>query len=294
MINKNDRITNFINHILLIVLCALVIIPFVILVSASFSTEKELALQGYSVVPRGVTLEAYKYVFKNPKTIINAYTVTIFTSLVYTFIATFLMSLLAYPLTKKDMPGRNGINFYVYFTMLFGGGLVPTYILITQYLHLQDTLWVYILPGLISPWYVFMMRTFFNSVPIEMSESAYIDGANEYIIYFRIILPVSKPVLATVALMMFLGKWNDWMTSMLYINQEHLMSLQYQLQRIMQNIALLRSDDVMIHEIISPKDIPGETARMAMAVVAAGPALVIFPFFQKYFVKGLTVGSVKG
>ena len=294
MINKKDKLSNFISHILLIILSALVVIPFIILLSASFSDEMALARQGYGVVPREFSLEAYKYVFKNPKTITDAYAVTIFTSLSSTFLATFFMSLLAYPLTKKDMPGRNAINFYVYFTMLFGGGMVPTYILITQYLHLQDTLWVYILPGLISPWYVFMMRTFFNSVPIEMSESAYIDGANEYIIYFRIILPVSKPVIATVALMMFLAKWNDWMTSMLYINKEHLMSLQYQLQRIMQNIALLRSEDNLAMEMISAKDIPGETARMAMAVVAAGPALVIFPFFQKYFVKGLTVGSVKG
>ena len=296
MINKNDRITNFINHILLIILCALVVIPFVILVSASFSDEKELALQGYSVVPRGVTLEAYKYVFKNPKTIINAYTVTIFTSLVYTFLATFLMSLLAYPLTKKDMPGRNGINFYVYFTMLFSGGLVPTYILITEYLNLDDTIWVYVLPGLISPWYVFMMRTFFQDIPYEISESACIDGAGEYTIFFRMILPLSKPVLATVALFTFLGKWSDWNTAMLYINDDNLISLQYLLQRIMENITLLTtiSDTGGLSMTLNDVEIPSETVRMAMAVIVAGPALLIFPFFQKYFVKGLTVGSVKG
>lgn len=294
MINKKDRISNFISHILLVILCALIMMPFVILLSASFTSEAELTKHGYSILPRGLSLNAYKYVFKNPKTIIDAYSVTIFVSLAYTLLATFFMALLAYPLTKKSMKGRNAINFYVYFTMLFSGGLVPSYILITQYLHLNDTLWVYILPGLISPWYVFMMRTFFKNVPIEMSESAYIDGANEYIIFFRIILPVSKPVIATVALMMFLNKWNDWMTSMLYINTESLMSLQYQLQRIMQNIQLLQSNEIAAQQMISVKDIPGETARMAMAVVAAGPALVIFPFFQKYFVKGLTVGSVKG
>ena len=294
MNNKQEKKLNIINHILLILLSVCVITPFIILLSASFSSEMEIARNGYGILPKGVTLDAYSYVFKNPKTIIDAYMVTIIAATFYTLLSTFLMALLAYPLTKATMKGKDIINFYVYFTMLFSGGLVPTYILITQYLHLNDTIWVYILPGLISPWYVFMMRTFFKGIPGEISESAYIDGANEYIIFFRIIIPLSKPVIATVALMMFLTKWNDWMTSMLYVNQEKLMSLQYQLQRIMQNIQLLQSNEVEAQNLINVKDIPGETARMAMAVIAAGPALVIFPFFQKYFVKGLTVGSVKG
>ena len=166
--------------------------------------------------------------------------------------------------------------------------------MITKYLHLDNTLWVYLLPHLISPWYVFMMRTFFKGIPGEISESAYIDGANEYTIFFRIIIPLSKPVIATVALMMFLSKWNNWMDSMLYMEKDHLMSLQYQLQKIMQDIKLLQSAEGDAASLVDVSDIPSETARMAMAVVAAGPALCIFPFFQKYFVKGLTVGSVKG
>ena len=292
---KHESKSNILNHIILILLCFCVIAPFIILVSASFSDEKELALQGYGLLPRGSSLEAYKFVFKNPKIIKDAYIVTIFVSIVYTLMATFLMACVAFPLTRKDMVGRNQLNFYFYFCSLFGGGLIPTYILITQYLHLNDTLWVYLLPHLISPWYIFMMRTFFNGIPGEISESAYIDGANEYTIFFRIIIPLSKPVIATVALMMFLAKWNDWMTSMLYINKEELISLQYMLQRIMENIKLLQNQSQDLgFNILAADEIPAETARMAMAIVVAGPALIIFPFFQKYFVKGLTVGSVKG
>lgn len=290
---KHESKSNILNHIILIILCFCVVAPFVILVSASFSNEMALARQGYGLLPREFSLEAYEYVFKSPDTIIDAYKVTIFTSIVYTLMATFLMACVAYPLTKSDMVGRNQLNFYIYFTQLFGGGLIPTYILITQYLHLNDTLWVYLLPHLISPWYIFMMRTFFKGIPGEISESAYIDGANEYTIFFKIIIPLSKPVIATVALMMFLAKWNSWMDSMLYMEKEHLQMLQYQLQKIMQNIKLLQNAEID-SSFLNAADIPSETARMAMAVVAAGPALCIFPFFQKYFVKGLTVGSVKG
>ena len=211
-------------------------------------------------------------------------------------LAVLFMAMLAYPLSKRDFKGKKTISFYVYFTMLFSGGLVPTYILITEYLHLDDTLWVYILPGLISPWYVFMMRTFFQDIPYEISESACIDGAGEYTIFFRMILPLSKPVLATVALFTFLAKWSDWYTAMLYINDDNLISLQYLLQRMMENITLLTtiSDSGGLAMTLSDVEIPSETVRMAMAVIVAGPALLIFPFFQKYFVKGLTIGSVKG
>ena len=178
--------------------------------------------------------------------------------------------------------------------MLFSGGLVPTYILITQYLHLNDTIWVYILPGLISPWYVFMIRTFFKNIPGEIIEAVMLDGASEFTIYSKIVVPLSKPVLATVALFMFLANWNDWYNSMLYINDESLISLQYLLQRIMQNITLLQENSMNMSSFLDDIKIPSETVRMAMAVVVAGPALLIFPFFQKYFVQGLTIGGVKG
>ncbi|MBQ8588254.1 MAG: carbohydrate ABC transporter permease [Clostridia bacterium] len=276
-----------------IILCALILIPFILLVSISFSNEQAIAREGYSLIPRQFDLAAYKYVFRNPQTILNAYKVTFIFSVVGTFLSVFFMTLLGYMLSRKGIPGKSAVSFYIYFTMLFGGGLVPTYILITQYLNLGNTIWVYILPGLISPWYVFMIRTFFQGIPYELTESAMIDGANEYQIYGRIYIPCSKPVIATVTLFMFLAKWNDWYTAMLYISDESLMSLQYMLQRILQNAAALQNAKLGTI-VIDYSQLPTETMRMAMAVVVAGPALIVFPFFQKYFVKGITVGSVKG
>jgi putative aldouronate transport system permease protein len=220
--------------------------------------------------------------------------VTITFSLISMVLAVLLQAMIAYTLTKKEIKYRNAIALYLYFTMLFSGGLVPSYILITQYLHLSDSIWVYILPSLIGPWTIFMIRSFFQGLPGEIFESAIIDGANEYRLFFQIVLPLSKPVLATVALITFLGKWNDWFTSMLYINDDTLISLQYLLQKIMQHIQLIQDMSNTQMSMAGGADVPSETTRMAMAVVAAGPALIVFPFFQKYFVKGLTVGSVKG
>lgn len=274
------------------ILCLLIIFPFWLLVSVSLSSAETVA-KGYQLIPNPVCWDAYKYVFEQPDAILRAYGVTFVYSVAAMVLSVLFMAMVAYPLSRKKLKGRNVLNFYLYFTMLFGGGLVPTYLLVSKFLHLNDTIWVYILLGLINPWYVFMMRTFFQGIPGEIIESATIDGASEYTIFIKMILPLSKPVLATVALFIFLGKWNDWNTALIYIQNEKLYSLQYLLQKIMTNLDMLKQmqqtgmDTSMI-------DVPGETIRMAMAVIVAGPALVIFPFFQKYFVKGLTVGSVKG
>lgn len=279
--------------ILFAVLCFMVIIPFLLVLSVSFSNERDIVEHGYRLIPMNLDFASYRFIFKNPTAIINAYKVTIIFSIAATFLSVLLMCMLAYALSKPQLKGKSGISFFIYFTMLFNGGMVPTYILITQYLHLGNSIWVYIIPGLISPWYVFMIRTFFNSLPYEICESAMIDGANEYRIFFTIVLPLSKPVIATVALFILLIKWNDWMTSMLYIDDDTLVSLQYLLQRIMNNIKILQ-ENMEAQSYMAQEEIPSETVRMAMAVVVAGPALLVFPFFQKYFVKGLTVGSVKG
>lgn len=295
--NKSKKIYDPFQIVLFIVftvLCALVIFPFLLTVSVSLSSEKNIAYFGYSIIPRKVDFAAYRYVFSNPNAILSAYRVTIFFSLVSMVLSVLFMSMIAYALSRKIMTGKNAVSFFLYFTMLFSGGLVPTYILITQYLHLNDTIWVYIIPSLISPWYIFMLRTFFADLPEEMLEAAIIDGASEFRMLFKIVMPLSKPAIATVALFMVLAKWNDWMTSMLYINDESLISLQYLLQRIMQNIQMLQEQSMDISSLMDIKDIPSESARMAMAVVVAGPALIVFPFFQKYFVRGLTVGGVKG
>ena len=274
------------------ILCALVIFPFWLLLSASFSSSESIATNGYQLFPKPFDTSAYKFVFSNPTSILRAYGLTFSFSICSMFLSVLLMSMIAYPLARSGLRGKKAINFFLYFTMLFNGGLVPTYILMAKVLHLNDTFWIYVLRGLISPWYVFMIRTFFKGIPEEIIESATIDGASEYRIFATMILPLSKPVLATVALFTFLGKWNDWQTSLIYITKPELYSLQYLLQKIMEDIKIVRENQNLGMDIM--QDIPTETVRMAFAVVVAGPALVVFPFFQKYFVKGLTVGSVKG
>lgn len=282
-------------NLILLILSFLVITPFILTLSISLSNEIDIANFGYKFIPKRIDLTAYKYVFQNPKSILDAYKITAIFSFVSMVLSTLLMAMIAYALTKKFLKGRRFMSLFIYFTMLFNGGLVPSYILITQYLHLDDTIWVYILPCLISPWYVFMMRTFFADLPGEVLESAEIDGANEFVIFFVIALPMSKAVLATIGLFVFLNQWNNWYTTMLYINDESLISLQYLLQRIMKNIELLRQyAQTSESSMVQIKDLPSETAQMAMAIIVAGPALVVFPFFQKYFVKGINVGSVKG
>ena len=290
--NQKISIGSVMVHILCILVCICTVAPFVLVVTSSLTNEDYLTKFGYSFLIRAFDPTAYKYIWANSVMILNAYKVTFAFSIISMFSSVFMMSMVAYPLARDIMPGRKWISFYLYFTMLFNGGLVPTYILLTKYLHLDDTIWIYILPTMISPWYVFMMRTSFQGIPKAIIESAYIDGASEYTIFVKFILPMSKPVLATVALFIFLNKWNDWYTCMLYISDDNLTSLQYLLQRILMELELLKSGGSQAG--LDVIDIPGESVRMALAVVVAGPALVVFPFFQKYFTKGMTVGAVKG
>lgn len=276
--------------------CILIVLPFLLLVAVSLSNEKDITTYGYQLIPKHIDFAAYKYVFEHPTTILNAYKVTAIFSFSGMVLSVLFMGMCAYPLSIPGFKAKRALSFYLYFTMLFGGGLVPSYILISQYLNLDDTIWVYIIPGLISPWYVFMIRTFMQALPGEIRESVKMDGGSEFLYFFRFVIPLSKPVLAAVALFIFLAKWNDWNTSMLYINaRDDLISLQYLLQRILRNLQLLRElakEGIEIENVAN--ETPTETVRMAMSVVVAGPALFVFPFFQKYFVKGLTVGSVKG
>ena len=281
--------------IIVSLLCIAILYPFLMLVSASFSNEKDILMNGFKLIPEHFDLAAYKAVFKNPKSIIDAYKVTITFSVVGTVLALLIRSSAAYALSSPKLRQKNKFSFYFYFTMLFSGGLVPSYILITQYLHLDDTIWVYILPTLVSPWHIFMLRTFFNNLPSSLHESMRLDGASEYTIFTRLVLPLSKPAIATIALMTFLADWNNWNTAMLYINDQELISLQYLLQKIIRDVEFLRNNAQNVGGMdLSGAEVPTTTMQMAMAMIAAGPVLVIFPFFQKYFVKGLTVGSVKG
>ncbi len=291
---KQNMIGQIILNALFIVMAVAVIIPFIILVSVSLSNETDISYFGYRLIPKQIDLTAYRYVFKHPKTILNAYKVTAIFSFVSMILNTVVTSLFAYPLSRKIFKQRNKLSLFMYFTTMFSGGLVPTYILITQYLHLANTIWVYIIPGMFGVWGAFVMRTFFNGLPDSLIESAYMDGAGEYRILFQIVYPLSTPVLATMAVGTFLGKWNDWNTSMLYIDDSKLYSLQYMLQRIIQNLTLLQNNEEAAMLFSDAAEVPAETVRMAMAVVVAGPILFVFPFFQKYFTKGMVMGSVKG
>jgi len=281
-------------NIILVMLCICTLYPLLLCLGVSFTNEKEVLREGYKMIPKEFDLSGYKYVFSNPSQILNGYKTTVFYSVVATIGNLFFCSMMAYPLSRKNFRFRNGLNFFFYFTCLFNGGLVPGYILKTRYLHLDDTIWIYIIPGLVSAWTIFYIRTSFQELPEEMVESAVMDGASEWRILMRFMIPLSKPILATRALMSFLGHWNDWYTSMLYIRKKReLTSLQYLLQQILEDLELVKQGGNAAY-FIDIKEIPGETARMAMMFVVAGPALVVFPFFQRYFVKGIVVGSVKG
>jgi putative aldouronate transport system permease protein len=292
----SDSVARIWMHLFLLVFAALCVVPLMVLLSVSFSEERELVLRGYSLLPRVWSAEAYSYIFRNPAAILNAYWVTVRTTLAGTVLGTLFMSMAAFSLSRRDFTWRRAVTFYLFFTMLFHGGLVPTYITNTRILHLQDTLLVQFLPVMVNAWLTFLLITYMRQIPFELVESAKTDGAREFTIYFRIILPMCKPALATIALLLSLSLWNEWFTSLLYIRDFRLISLQYWMQRVMTNMQflLMNRDFMGLGSTIESEALPTESVRMAMAVLAAGPMLVAFPFFQKYFAKGLLVGSIKG
>ncbi|SDC05346.1 putative aldouronate transport system permease protein [Paenibacillus sp. UNCCL117] len=291
-----ERWFNGCTHLFMILLSVAFIIPIISIVSISLSSDENIAQFGYRLLPVEVDLEAYRFIFSTPMTLFNAYKVTIIMSAAGTFISLFMISTCAYALSRRDFIYRRIITFYLFFTMLFSGGLVPFYILMTNYLHLQDTYAALIIPVLGNVWYVFLMRTFFQQLPEALAESATIDGAGELRIYTSIILPLSKPVLATIGLMQLLTYWNSWYPALLFVSQKDMYPLQYLLQVMLQNISEITKnmqDNVMV-DLSAAANLPTENMRMAMCILAIGPMLLVFPFVQKYFAKGLTVGSVKG
>ncbi len=294
MFKKINYLT-FINLFFIVVCTVFFLLPFLLVISISF-TDEEALRQGFSLIPEKFSLQGYQYVFKRPGKIIDAYIVTSFQAFGGAFLSIFVMSLCAYPLSRTSFRLRKPITFYIFFTMLFGGGLVPSYILNAQYLHLKDSVWVYILPSLATAWYIIIMRTFFQGIPISLIESAKIDGASEYRIYFQFILPLSKPVLAAVSLLILLDKWNTWFTTLIYISDEKLYLLQYFLQKLLMDLDFMKNlaAEGLSSSVIESIYLPTESMRFALCVVAAGPMVFVFPFFQKHFTKGLTVGSVKG
>ena len=290
---KSDKIIKGISYLILALVVITCIAPLVIIVSASFSDESLLASQGYGFLPKGFNTTAYKYIFHNGSTLFRAYGVTIVTTAVGSFFNLMVTAMCAYPLARKDYKFRSKVSFFLYFTMLFNGGTVPTYILISQYLHLRNNVLVLILPQLMGVYNVFIMRTYFSQVPTALIESAKIDGAGEYRILFSIILPLAKTGLATMLLLISLTFWNQWYPCLLYMSDDRYITLQYYLARIMSNIeTVLKNSQSGLKVDISA--LPNETARMAICVLGVAPMVIIFTCFQKYFVKGINVGAVKG
>ena len=278
---------------LIVTLSALIcLIPFILLVSGSFTSEQWIRFHGFSLWPGEFSVESYKLIFKTPERIVRAYGVTIFITVVGTFLGLLLTTLTAYVIGRKDFKYRNRFSFYFYFTTLFNGGMVSTYIYYIQYLHLKDNILALILPGMFNVFYLLIMRTFITTVPFSLIESAKLDGAGEWYTFFHIVLPLLKPGLATIGLFLALGYWNDWYNAMLYINEEELYPLQYLLYSIQQETQALAR--IAAQSGITLADLPSNSLKLAMAVVATGPILILYPFVQKYFISGITIGSVKG
>lgn len=293
-----QRVGGIANHLFFCLVALSFLIPFAFVISISFSNEELLNQFGYKLIPMQWDLSGYEYVFSNMQQLVDAYKVTTFISILGTILSLIIMSMAAYSLAMPSFRYRRQITFIIFFTMLFNGGLIPTYILNTQYLNLQDSIWVYILPSLANAWSIIVLRTFFQGLPISCVESARIDGASEFRVFGQIILPLSKPAIASIGLLTLLGKWNDWYTCLIYIEDKKLYTLQYLLQRILMdaefvNSIALNAPGGMI-DVQSMIQLPTESMRFAMCIIAAGPMLVIFPFFQKYFTRGLTIGAVKG
>lgn len=274
-------------------------LPVLLVVIVSFSAETSVAAKGFSFFPTEWSTKAYDYVLKFGRQLLVSYGVTTFVAVFGTLLSLWLTSMFAYSLSRKNFNWRNGLSVYLLITMLFSGGTLGGYLINTNVFHLKNTLWVLILPGCITTMNVIVMRTFINTnVPDSLVEAAKIDGASDYRLFFVIIVPIMAPVLAALGFMTAIGHWNQWMTSYLYITKSELTTLQHMLMKIEKNLDFLKEQ--LAQGQLSPeqaeefKNAPSETARMAMLFCTLGPVLVIYPFFQRFFIKGMTVGAVKG
>lgn len=283
----SKTVFNIISYVIVIILVLLCTIPLIMLVSGSFSSNSEILRKGYSILPRGFSLEGYKTVFSQPQTIGRSYVVSILVTLIGTLIGVVIMSMAGYALQREEMKYRNIITFFIYFTTLFQGGLVPWYMLISS-LGLRDTIWVMILPSCVNSFHILLIRNYMKGIPTSLVESAKIDGAGEFYTYIKIMMPLAKPILATVGLFLALQYWNSWYIASLFIKDSHLWPLQYRLYK------MLSAQTSMLETTVVRTVAPTETMKLATAVVVTGPIVLVYPFLQKYFVQGITVGAVKG
>ncbi len=292
---KTNQMNQTAVHAVFVILAALCLFPFLLLIMSSITEESAIVSNGYSIWPSDFSLEAYSYLWTQKAAMFNSYGITIVITVVGTFIGLLISALLAYPLSRRDMPMRSILSFLVFFTLLFNGGLVPTYLIYTEVFHLKNTLMALLIPGLLTNgFFILLIRTFFaNSIPVQIIESAYIDGASEFKIFYRMVLPLSLPILATIGLMLTINYWNDWFNGLIYVTEPNLFSIQNLLNRMLVNIQFLQQNNMGGQQNMAT-NLPMNSVRMAMAVVGILPLILIYPFFQKYFVKGLTIGAVKG
>ena len=289
---KRIKVSQVALYGILTLISVLWIIPVLFIFSLSVTPETSLSEVGYRLIPKEITFDAYTYIIKNPAQILNSYKISIIVTVIGTVAGLMFTTGIAYAMSRKDFKLGKHITRFVMFAMLFHGGLIPTYIVVTQVLHLGNTLWVLILTMLVSPWTIFLMKSFLSSIPTELLEASFIDGATEYQTYFKVVLPLAKPGLATVGLLILFSYWNDWYQAMLYIDNMDLVPLQLLLYKIISNIQFVLQNSFYLAS--EGGSFPTIAARMATCVIAIAPMLLAFPFFQKYLAKGLTLGSVKG
>lgn len=286
---------NIIATVILGILVVVTMVPILMIVIASFTEEKTLLRNGYSLLPAALSADAYVYMVKQGAIIVRAYGVSILVTVVGTVSSVLITAMLAYPMSRKAFKYRGILTFFVFFTMLFSGGIVPSYIMWTRVFQIKDTIWALILPNyLVTAFNVFLVKNYYtNSIPDSLIEAAQIDGAGELKIFWKVMLPLSVPTVATVSLFSGLAYWNDWINGLYYINDAKLYSIQILLLKIMNNINALKQNtgNLMGTGAVS---LPGTSIRMAMAVIGILPILLIYPFVQKYFIKGVVVGAVKG
>ena len=291
-LGKSDIVIRGAGYILITIYALACIIPFLLIIGTSFTNEAIIHAEGVQLIPKGFSLEAYQMVTKNGN-IWKSYILTIVMTGVGTFLGLSIISMTGYALQRKDFPFRNAISFYIYFTSLFSAGLAPYYLLMTQTYHLKDSYLAVLLPLMMSPWLIILMKNFVKAIPHEITESGKIDGAGDMKIFTALILPMLKPALATIGLFLALSYWNEWYQSSLFLSTKvAIKPLQYTLYEVVNKIDALKNS--VAGQFVNVVDIPQEGVKMANAVLATGPIILLYPFVQKYFISGIPVGAVKG
>lgn len=296
--NEISRKSNVAVNILFIIVSVLCVYPILLIIGISFTDEDSIIKYGYSVLPKVFSTYAYRYVLNNSSEIMHAYLITIITTVVGTTVGTASVAMYAYTISRNGFKYKKLFTFIIFFTMLFSGGMVSWYIICSKVLYIQNTIWALILPMLTSAWNVMIMRTFFNTtIPEAIIESAKLDGASELKTFRTIVVPLALPGIATIALFNTLSYWNDWWNALMLTTKPELTNLQYYLYKVLNTMDMNSNSGMaaaLAQQNAADVTMPKESARMAICMLAIGPIILAYPFFQKYFVQGLTVGAVKG